>query len=350
MTTTNKTILALTILLGTTFFESKATVLTVSNSTLNAGQYSSLQTAINAAANGDTIYVTGSPFSYGDVKIDRKLCLIGAGYAITGTQNNLRTTLGNIFFGSNGTLGTDQSGSSFIGLFLGTINYYSLAGSNIYLSRCYFTTANIGGNGWLIENNIITNLGFISFNLSSCMVRNNYFLSGGNIYSNNAALDHSGLTLIHNIIGCKLSNLNNATVNNNVFFYSDISAWGGVNTCIFTNNITASSVSSILPYGTNTGTGNINDVPFANLFAGGVSTSQAFPAVLSIDWHLLPASPGHNAATDGTDIGIYGGTMPMPNWTGASSLIPQMTLLDIQNSDVPVNGNLNVRFKARKQD
>ena len=137
---------------------------------------------------------------------------------------------------------------------------------------------------------------------------------------------------------------------NNVFAFSDISVWGAMSNCTFNNNITSSSVSNILPFGTNSGTGNINDVAFANLFVNAASAAQIWPTILITDWHLLNSSPGHNAASDGTDIGIYGGTMPMPNWTGVSNLIPQMTLLNINNTSLPVNGNLNVRFKARKQD
>ena len=75
-----------------------------------------------------------------------------------------------------------------------------------------------------------------------------------------------------------------------------------------------------------------------------------YPTITTSDWHILAASPAHNAGTDGTDLGIYGGVKPMANLTGASNLIPQMTLLDLYDTDVPVNGNLNVRFKARKQD
>jgi len=69
--------------------------------------------------------------------------------------------------------------------------------------------------------------------------------------------------------------------------------------------------------------------------------------MVSYDWHLLASNPGHNGATDGTDIGMYGGLHPMPNLTGISTL-PLMTLLNIKNSSIPINGTLNYEFKARQ--
>ena len=116
------------------------------------------------------------------------------------------------------------------------------------------------------------------------------------------------------------------------------------------NNLTVSASSDVIPFGTNTGTGNINNSSASNLFVGGMSATVGYPTITTSDWHILAASPAHNTGTDGSDLGIYGGTQPMINLTGASNLIPQMTLLNISNPSLPVNDNLNVRFKARKQD
>ena len=111
-----------------------------------------------------------------------------------------------------------------------------------------------------------------------------------------------------------------------------------------------SATSDVLPYGTNTGGNNLNNVASTTLFVSGVSSIQNTPALYNIDWHLKVTSPGHNAATDGTDIGMYGGSYPMPNLTGISNLLPQMTLMNINNANVPVNGNLDVHFKAKRND
>jgi hypothetical protein len=59
-----KTILT-TLIVGIFSLSSMATVHTVSNNPNSPGEYNNLQTAIDAATNGDTLYVHGSPTSYG---------------------------------------------------------------------------------------------------------------------------------------------------------------------------------------------------------------------------------------------------------------------------------------------
>jgi hypothetical protein len=74
------------------------------------------------------------------------------------------------------------------------------------------------------------------------------------------------------------------------------------------------------------------------------------------DFHLRADSPGKNAGTDGTDIGIYGGPFPWPDggsapWqTSPVPAVPQITSLDTLNVVVPVNGTLSVDVKASKKD
>jgi hypothetical protein len=63
---------------------------------------------------------------------------------------------------------------------------------------------------------------------------------------------------------------------------------------------------------------------------------------------LNATSLGVKYGTDGTDCGIYGGSYPMPNMTGATTL-PQVISVDIQNSVIPVGGTLNVELKAKSQ-
>src|SRR5205814_159888 len=57
-----------------------ATVTTVSNNANSPGQFTDLQAAIDAASNGDTLYVHGSPTTYGTITLNRSLTLIGTGY------------------------------------------------------------------------------------------------------------------------------------------------------------------------------------------------------------------------------------------------------------------------------
>ena len=348
MKTIYKTILTLAII-GIASV-SQATVITVSNNPITAGQYTNLQTAINASTNGDTIYVHGSPTSYGDITVDKKLCFIGAGYAVTGTQNNVSSYLGNIYLSNNVVFVTNAASSSFIGLDIYNLNAGGTNYASIYVSRCRFTYMSIYNNGWIVENCIFYEITLQYSPVSNCLIRNNFVVNSGYISGASSSYNQSGLIVDHNVIDGLLYNFSNAIFSNNVFFYSNISAWSSVNNCTFTNNITASSISNTLPYGTNSGGGNMNNVSFAALFVGVMSTPQGYPAMLSLDWHLKTTCVGHNGGSDGADVGMYGGTYAMPNLTGASSIIPQMTLMNINNVSIPVNGTLNVRFKAKKQN
>ena len=324
----------------------KATVHTVNNGVINGGQFTSLQTAIDAATAGDTIYVHGSPNNYGDVTVNKKLTLIGAGYNVTGTANNFASTINNIWVDSL-TFFSGPTGSKFIGLGIASnistnVWPYTYNPSNIYISRCYIGgTAGIYDNA-IIENCIIANGTIATQNaiIRNCLV--------GNI--NGQGITASGVIFDHNIFnGTAPYNISYATFTNNVFFFSGVaSTWGAVNNCIFTKNMTFDNLSSALPYGSNTGSGNIATVMPTFQFNNTLTAASSLPA--ATNWNLKATSSGKNAATDGSDIGIYGGSYPMKNLTGASNLIPQMTLMNISNTSIPLNGTLNVNFKSRKQN
>ena len=57
-----------------------ATVLRVSNVSGSTAPYSTVQDAMTAAADGDTIMLEASAISYGGIKIEKRIVLIGAGY------------------------------------------------------------------------------------------------------------------------------------------------------------------------------------------------------------------------------------------------------------------------------
>ena len=61
-------------------FTASATTWTVSNNPNKPAQYTSLQTAIDSAAIGDTLLISGSPNSYGsNIFLTKQLHLIGEG-------------------------------------------------------------------------------------------------------------------------------------------------------------------------------------------------------------------------------------------------------------------------------
>jgi hypothetical protein len=66
---------------------------TVSNNPNMPAQFSSVQTAIDSAAAGDTIFVYNSPNQYGSVNVTKKLHIIGAGYWGVWVSGRERTSL-----------------------------------------------------------------------------------------------------------------------------------------------------------------------------------------------------------------------------------------------------------------
>jgi hypothetical protein len=59
--------------------EAGATIRTVSNTGISIAQYNNFASAHTASAAGDTIYVHGSPTSYGSISITKNVKVIGPG-------------------------------------------------------------------------------------------------------------------------------------------------------------------------------------------------------------------------------------------------------------------------------
>jgi hypothetical protein len=310
-----------------------ATVITVSNTPNSPAQYTDLQTAINAATAGDTLYVSGSSANYGDIVIDKQLVLMGTGFNPQ-KEFPFVSSFGQIDF-QMGSSGSIISGFNFS-------NNVNGAVANIQIRRCTFQSLNVTGTNWLIENNFVNY--FIDCGNSFNLVINNNFISG---QINNSSLPN--FILSNNLFftaggGILLNNITNANIVNNIFYGAHT---GGVSNSVFNNNLTFNSLQNTLPYGTNTGNGNLSnqDPQFTTIQTLGYNFS-AFD-----DYRLLPASPGHNAGTDGTDIGPFGGSSPfLSSPIGGEPKIPQVKNMNLSNTTYPLNGNINLNVKGKKQD
>ncbi|HYX08711.1 MAG TPA: hypothetical protein VE912_18410 [Bacteroidales bacterium] len=329
-----KTLLTSLMVLFTVFI-ANAEIITVNNSPIPGGMYTNLQDALDAAQTGDTIYVHPSPDSYGSVKINKRLVIMGGGYSPDSTQFQWPSTTGSITLDSV-ALTNPISGTSITGLNVsGTIN--GDAGiKNVLIERCYVSSyVYVIGDGAIIRNNIINYLDIK--NHSNVLIVENFIK---NISNSNK----SSVLIANNILSGSFYSMSYAIVSNNIFWFCNISNFSY---STFNNNITYAVDTQTLPYGTNTGSNNVHADPKFNdatIPLSAVSVGNA----ITYDWSLSDASPGISAGTDGTDIGMYGGGYPMPNMTGAPAL-PQITNMTVNNSVVPVDGTLNVTVKARKQ-
>lgn len=329
-----------------------AHVWTVSNNAISAGHFTVIQKAADSAAFGDTIYVMGSPTDYGSVTLKTKVTLIGAGYAVTGTQNNWNSIVDYVYLDTVSG-GNQISGTKIMGLYINS-NIQESGGpfqpiNYIDIERCYIGSyIYVSGSYWTIRNNDISTINMEPNGVYAA----NVFIQNNFIYSINYS-NQTTVLIDHNIFATNNGNafygISNALISNNIFYFSNPSNY--VSTCTFSNNLTtASSTINLNTLAGNTGSNNI----FA--FAASTGwTDATIPAstvsqnaIWNYKWTLKAASVGSGKATDATDIGIYGGSYPMPNLTGATR-IPQMTLMNV-GAVVPAGGNMNVNFKARIQN
>jgi hypothetical protein len=342
--------------------KTQATVITVSNTPNSPAQFTDLQLAINVANNGDTIYVSGSLVNYGVITIDKPLVLLGAGFnpqkemplvSQLTRVDILNTAEGSVIEGfiiinTTGVLTLNcTSWQQYFAV------YSSTCVNNICIRRCKIEGGNanvsltVGGSDWLIENNIIH--GIDVNNQSSSLIKNNlitYYVCNSNqptvTISNNLFINAANIGF-YDIYNTNTS-ITNAVISNNIFYGA--APVNCINS-IFNKNLTFNTAQNTLPYGTNIGAGNIEnqDPQF--------STIQSLDYIFDFldDYRLLPTSPGHNAGTDGTDIGPFGGFNPFPSSPiGGEPKIPQVKNMNINNTSLPLNGNLNINVKGKKQD
>jgi hypothetical protein len=334
-----------------------AKVLTVCNAPITGGHFTNLQTAIDSATPGDTVYVVGSPnpySSYGDgtgnnsnIYITNQITLIGAGYAVTGTQNNWSSYInGSIYIDSNGYT-IQLSGTKILGMDVNGALYQtgftSKPINNIDIERSYFNSwLYVYGYGWSIINNDL--YGVQVQNWNNLNIQNNFLYTVQNSNQSTVVISNNDFVIDG---GNAFSSVSNALIANNVFFYDNPAT--STTSCVYSNNISFNGSPITLPPAGNTGAGNINPASLGVLgFTDAALSNYVGQNIWAYTWTFKATSPAHNGGTDGTDIGATGGAYPMPNYTGATR-IPQMQLMNVP-AIVPSGGSMNVNFKARIQN
>jgi len=338
-----------------------AHVITVSNQFMSPGQYFTIQAAINAANPDDTIYVHASPYTYGNIVVNKRLTFIGPGFNPQG-QFTLSSLIGSITLDSLYP-SSSAAGSRFIGLNIAyvakkTIDFVQI--NDILFDRCRFysnTTNYISGNTYTFRNCLFHWSGFSSYidcgYYSNLLFTNNVFSFATSSGSSTAVLknsDKASVIINNNLFtgyhsGNSFSSVSNAYISNNIFFgKSPLDA----NTSVFECNLTWCS-NPTLPYGSNTGQNNIvfQDPMFINV------PQNIYLFSFLYDFDLQAGSPAKNAGCDGTDIGIFGGPYPIfrnNNFITGEPSLPQVYYLNIQNNIIALTTPLDVSLKTRRID
>ena len=315
------------------------------NTTLYRGANAVVE-ANAAAVNGDTINIPGGFFT--SITISKKLVIFGTGHF----PDSLNAT-GRSYLTSGLTLNDGSDSSHIEGLYInGDINFASNADiDDVIIKRCNFSALNFSGttknnNRALINQNVIR--GSADFNNASYLTFSNNILVG-RIYNatENIMFDHN------NLLTCiGYNNGNCFTTVSNVIFSNNIlqNTWSSYSGFLAgENNVFQNNLFNFDPTGSwsnNVYTSNIISVNSDSIFVNhALNTGFEY----THDFNLKSTSSGKNAATDGTDIGIYGG---LPEYTYKTSWMPANPHISTKTiaPTTDSNGKLGVNIKVNAQD
>jgi len=163
-------------------YHAQAKVITVSNREGDIAQHRTIESALSEAVDGDIIYVSPSPISYGNFEINKRVTLIGSGHNLNRLEyGNFISELGWI------SLTAGASGSMISGFRIQAIGTAEQAVSevisNVTIKRNRILdsiTLNGFSKEWVIEENVIYILNSLSagITLENHVVRNNIFNEG----------------------------------------------------------------------------------------------------------------------------------------------------------------------------
>jgi hypothetical protein len=311
-----------------------AAVHTVDNSPGSTADFVDLQTAIDSAGVGDTLYILGSGINYGNATIESALTLVGEGWCEPATA----TRVAHLWIRSSSV---HLFGIEILELLLDAPNAIGDSLEHVLVERCEIQDYNTGTLASLIfiglngsEHAYLHDITFRNNHIwrtpvygwgNDCLASNfiiDTLRFENNIWDQPAFFFRSGaqgletLILDHNqfsgfypypggmfyteCFGAPFS-VPGATIRNNVL--DSVNASGGIG-CQYYSNL--SFRDATYPAVPDTPGPNISGDPQYMNFPGG----DFMPAY---DYHFMSGSQGIGAASDGTDIGIYGGQYPWPD-------------------------------------
>lgn len=343
---------------------SNATVRTVSNTPSTIAQFNTIQAALDASVDGDSIYIHGSPNSYGGFNINSKrLILIGPGWS---PDKNLAFTA-NI----NGTVninGAAASGTEFQGIvFLGSINFQAnISINNIRFMRNRFSGLSISFGccspttytGYLFEGNWFDNSQvngtFAGNTFQNFLFQNNIFYESGCCVGGNISNFSTSINVLfdHNLWygpgsstrDCFSGTCQFLTLSNNIFVRRNPA--NSLSSSTFNNNVTFNAGNNT-PWASNgnvDGGGNITNTDPLMVDQASVNAGSNNPL---LDF-TIASGPANNAGTDGKDIGLlFDGTGSL-NWANSrNSRLPRIFSMNVTTPTVPAGGNVSVSVVAK---
>ena len=350
-----------------------ATVRTVSNFPATLAQFNTIQAAVDASVDGDTVYVHGSPNQYApfDV-INKRLVVLGPGWG-PNKQMPLEAVIHTDIFPSVIDLtgiaasGTELQGLTLIGGSGIRINTSGI--NNLKFLRLHFAGSPVvfsgiigSWEGYLLEGCMFNNVQIRSDNpgvqnFSNFLFQNNIFYENGCCIGGNVQgfLNTSNVLFDHNLWygpgggsrDCFNSNCRFLTLTNNIFVRRNAANQNSFSS--FNNNITFNT-SDNTPWLTNSNTdagGNVANqdpqmVDQAIVNAGSLNGTANF---------TIASGPADNAGADGKDMGLLFDASGTLNWANSRlSRLPYIFSMNITTPTIAAGGTLSVTVEARKSN
>lgn len=312
--------------------------------------FTTIKAAVDALQDNDKLFIPPGTHSlkgynwtgYDDTEnhsnklvVNKKVAIFGAGYSDGANSTILKD--------GEFMIGKDASGSSISGIRF-DLNFVLDNISNCIVSRCrmnyYFYLSGLGNNIVITECDIVNtiystsssykNLGGngLVATVSKCIFRNYPRVNTVNIYN---SVFHS--PYFDNCTNTNISNsiiLVSETVTNSAATYLGVSN-------VFSNNLWVGGYPSPVSSNDCTLANNIEREAFANVFVDKNNN----------DFHLKPGCKGIGAGSDGTDVGLYGTTMPFKD-----SKLPSIPYFKTKVISPETNaaGKLPVHIQVEAQD
>ncbi|MFK5878806.1 MAG: hypothetical protein QM478_04830 [Flavobacteriaceae bacterium] len=323
---------------------------TVNNNPNTSADFTDLQTAIDAASNGDIIYVQQSPTSYGAITINKGLTIVGRSHSDSG----YKTTVDGVTFAAG------ASNTTLKGLKISSVIEEGI-GSTITDLKFFdndISSFQLGStdtfNNVLIQGNILRGSLYIYSNTSNVLVNNNIvFCSGVYLYNTATLLFSNNVMALY--YGVNIGNSSTGLLN--------------IDNCIFIGNYGVNNSLVTLTPGTGTiqinncitynyGSGSYDFSTGAGITINANNQENTDPLFTSVD----PASTTSIAAAfgqvfDGSndDLTLQAGSPVNDDglfqgynfkYFGTPTGIPSIKV-DSYSSTVPKNSNLTVTITAK---
>jgi hypothetical protein len=356
-----------------------STVRTVSSNPSTLGQFNTIQAAIDASADSDTVYVYGSPNTYPAFSIlDKKITVIGPGWS---PDKNL-PLLANVDGATirNSPAGGSPDGSELHGLvFVNTVHLSrnAVAGdipvNNLRIIRCQFNgnvNVDLGSSGFLFEGCVFYNLlVFVAASTyQNFLFQNNIFFFGvccGNVQianltnTVNIRFDHNLFYSPNNSGGSSIIVFGGTTrfltFSNNIFNQANVGT--NVNFSTFNNNITnnitlnsANATFNATPWSVNSNVDGGGNVSNQSPLMGDQTVINGNNSNPLLNF-TIASGPANNTGSDGKDMGLLFDTTGSLNWNNSrNSRLPRIFSMNITTPTVTPGGNLSVTVDARKSN